>query len=68
MATSQKKQILNHLSKKGITPLEALHLFGCFRLSARIKDLRDEGHKIKTTMIRVGKKKMVAKYFLLKSK
>ena len=38
---SQCSAILEHL-KKGlsITPLEALNRFGCFRLSARIHDLR----------------------------
>jgi len=38
---SQKTQILEHLKEHGsITPLEALRLFGCFRLAARIHELR----------------------------
>jgi hypothetical protein len=46
---SQNNRILQHLKKgKPITPIDALNLYGCFRLSARIKDLRDEGHNIKT--------------------
>lgn len=31
-----------------ITPLEALEQFGCMRLAARIKDLRDGGYPIIT--------------------
>ena len=34
-----------------ITPIEALHKFGCFRLAARIADLRSEGLKIVTSYI-----------------
>lgn len=34
---------------------EAARLFGCYRLSARIHDLKEAGHDIKTTM-KVGKK------------
>lgn len=62
---SQKQQILEHMQTIGsITPLEALKLCGCFRLSGRIKELRDKGYKIKTTMIDVGEKKRVARYSL----
>lgn len=39
-----------------ITPLEALEAFGCFRLSAIIYDLRNDGWKIRTD-INEGKKK-----------
>ena len=54
---TQEKQILQHLQKYGeITPLEALSLYGCFRLGARIWDLRREGHKIITSRTSVGKK------------
>ena len=46
---SQKQHILAHLERHGtITPLEALNLFGCFRLAARIAELRAEGHDIRT--------------------
>jgi hypothetical protein len=49
---SQSKLILAHLQKgNAITPIEALNMYGCFRLSARIKDLRDQGVPI--TMERV---------------
>lgn len=55
---SQTKQILAHLeSGLPITPLEALKRYGCFRLGARIHDLRAKGHKVVTTMISDGKKR-----------
>ena len=49
MAKTQNERILNYLSNgKGITPIEALNKFGCFRLAARISDLRKSGHTIWT--------------------
>jgi hypothetical protein len=44
---SQSDQILEAL-KAGevLTPLDALDRFGCFRLGARIKDLKGLGHHI----------------------
>lgn len=48
---SQTKRILHHLRTEGsITALEAMKRYRIFRLSARILDLRDKGHRIKTTM------------------
>ena len=65
MAISQKQLILRHLKVKGsITPIEALNLYGCFRLSARIKDLRDDGHNIQTEIINSGNKQF-ANYKLI---
>lgn len=45
---SQKEQILAYLkkSKNGLTQLQALNMFGCFRLASRINDLHRDGHKI----------------------
>ncbi len=49
---SQAKQILKHLQEGNtITPLEALNKFGCFRLGARIWDLKKKGHRIEPRMI-----------------
>ena len=46
---SQNAKILAHLKTGApITPVGALKLYGCFRLSARIKDLREAGHNIVT--------------------
>ena len=44
---SQNQKILDYLlSGKSLTPISALNKFGCFRLSARINDLRKKGHNI----------------------
>ena len=44
---SQERKILAYLQDhKSITGLEALKLFGCMRLPARIAVLEDRGHKI----------------------
>lgn len=49
---TQQENILEHLKISGpITPLEALNLYGSFRLSAIIFNLRAEGHDIETKMI-----------------
>ena len=45
-----------------LTPLEALQRFGCFRLGARIYDLRRAGYKIDRKMIRTAGGKTVAEY------
>lgn len=48
---SQKQLILEHLMNgHSITPLEALDLFKCFRLGARIWDLKKDGHDIKSEL------------------
>ena len=52
MSQTQNEQILDYLkSGKSITPLEALEKFGCFRLSARIFNLREDGYNIITKNI-----------------
>tara|TARA_A100001037_G_scaffold176129_1_gene157855 strand:- start:42 stop:239 length:198 start_codon:yes stop_codon:yes gene_type:complete len=54
---SQNTKILNYLlSGKKLTPIAALNKFGCFRLSARILDLRKEGHNIITENVNRGGK------------
>jgi len=46
---SQKQQVLTHLKIHGeITPLQALHYYGVFRLASRINELRNEGEMIAT--------------------
>lgn len=50
---SQTDLIYNHLKTgKEISPMDALQLFGCFRLAARIKDLRDRGVSVETKEVR----------------
>ena len=50
MSKSQKQLILDDLRAHGsITPMDAIsHCDHCYRLSARIFDLRAEGHNIIT--------------------
>mgnify|MGYP003645073379 CR=1 FL=1 len=44
---SHKEEVLKYLqSGKKLTPLEALNYFGCFRLGARICELREAGYQI----------------------
>lgn len=62
---SQNAKILAHLQNGGrITSLSALDNFGCLRLSARIKDLRDRGHDIQSVFITVPNGKKVKQYFM----
>jgi Helix-turn-helix domain len=51
------------VSGKGITPMEALKKWGCFRLSARINELRNAGTPIITETIKKNGKSF-ANYFI----
>ena len=63
---TQTTRIANYLQKgKTLTPIEALNKFGCFRLAARIADLRNDGMLIKTTIVKLKNKKQVAQYSLI---
>jgi hypothetical protein len=53
------------LNGRSITQLEALNMFGCFRLAARIANIREEGLDIVTDMITVNDKR-IAQYYLSK--
>ena len=53
------------LNGYSITQLDALNMFGCFRLSARIANLREEGLDIITDMVNINDKR-IAKYYLSK--
>lgn len=65
---TQTEAILSHLlSGKSITPLEALNEFGCFRLGARILDLRKEGYEIETETVHQNGKHF-ARYCMAKKK
>ena len=53
---SQKQQILDYLLEGNeITPIDALNMFGCFRLGARIADLKKDGYDIKTRIAKGDK-------------
>ena len=61
---SQSSAILRALKKgEKLTPLDALRKFGTLRLGARILELRQSGHGIKTRMVRKGRSR-VAEYSL----
>jgi hypothetical protein len=45
-----------------LTSIEALQMFGCFRLASRIHDLRDRGVNINKTMIYGRNGKRYAQY------
>lgn len=68
MRNTQNKQILDYMEKGySITPMGALNLFGCFRLGARIHDLKAQGNKI-ISALRVDPitKKRFSEYTLTK--
>ena len=65
--TSQAASILYHLENHGpLTAIEALELFSCFRLAARVADLREAGHEIQTEMKTMKDGKKIAVYSLPK--
>ncbi len=60
---SQSADILSHMKKyQSITAMEALADYGCFRLAARINDLRARGHKIRTSIVSTRSGKRIALY------
>lgn len=72
MRMTQNEMILNHLKMFGnITPMTAIEEYGCMRLAARISDLKERGHNIRTKMIsrknRFGKTVSFAEYFYIPS-
>lgn len=65
-AESQNGQILSWLERgKSITPIDALSMFGCFRLSARVWDLRDYGWPVQK-VIEQKNGRRYARYYLPK--
>lgn len=60
---NQCQQILRYMQTHavGITPIDALNECGCFRLSARIADLKAAGYAIEN---RPKKGEKCARYFL----
>jgi len=65
---TQTKQILQYIRTQPITAIDALQYIGSFRLAARIKDLRDEGHDIHTEIITTDNGAKIARYSLIKEK
>lgn len=64
---SQCDQILAHLKRgKPLTPGGAMMLFGCYRLAARIQDLRHRGYAIDVERVESGGKRF-ARYRMVRS-
>lgn len=68
---TQRQRILHRLERgDSINPLQALELYGCMRLGGRVHELRQQGHKIETSMVRVktrdGRGATVAQYRMAK--
>lgn len=58
---SQTENILDYLlTGKSLTPLDALRLFQCFRLSARILEIKELGYQVETIIESNGKKKFAS--------
>jgi len=74
MKKNQKRLILEHLKRFNpdtgrrhtLTPLEALGMFGIFRLAARVKELREDGYQIATHLKTDAMGKRYAKYELVR--
>lgn len=66
---TQREAIREYLEDgKTLTPLDALSLFGCFRLATRIFELKKQGLDIKTEMVTDGESgKKYARYYLPKA-
>jgi hypothetical protein len=58
---SQCTSILRYLETgRSVSPLMALDRWGCLRLAARIRELKNRGHRIERHMVRYGKKSYAA--------
>lgn len=50
---TQADKIMNYMERYGsITQIDALREFGCMRLASRISDLRRDGIRIKSEMVK----------------
>ena len=68
---TQEQAVRNHIINNGsITQAQAVRLYGCYRLSARIYDMRKDGYEIatqyETSKNRFGYTSVYANYVLLK--
>lgn len=66
---TQSERILRHLQECGpITAAEAMEMYGCCRLAARVSDLRRAGYPIRREFVtkpnRFGDDVTFARYFL----
>lgn len=64
-ARSQCDMILAYLQKGySLTQMDALRMFGCFRLASRVHDLRERGYNINACKITTSTGKRVCEYVL----
>ena len=64
--TTQRSLILAHMKRRGsITQKEAYELYDCFRLGARIYDLRRSGIEIATERVTDLRRKNYARYRII---
>lgn len=62
---SQVERILEFmLAGNAITPLEAFNKFRCFRLGARIADIKKKGYAVKSRFVTTPTEKKVKQYYL----
>lgn len=62
---SQNEQIIQRLKRGPITAADAIE-FGCFRLAARVRELRNRGYNIQTELV-ISNGKRFARYYLRES-
>lgn len=64
-SATQTELVLDHMRRHGsITALDAMNHYGCMRLAARIKDLRDDGFTILTDSVKSTTGAQYARYRL----
>ena len=62
---SQCNQIISYMREhKSITAMEAVKEFNCYRLAARISDIRGRGYRVLTKMEKTKDGKFYARYIL----
>ena len=63
--TPQAQKVYKHLKKhKTITPLEALGVYGVYRLAARIHEIRGAGYGVVTRIYKDAMHRPYARYSL----
>lgn len=62
---SQESKILDHMLRgHRITGMEALNLYGCFRLPARIADIQKRGFSVQSEFVTTNTGKRVKAYWI----
>ena len=63
---TQAQVILDHLlSGKPLTALDALEQYGCFRLAARVFELKKMGYSVAERKIQFSNGKTASQYYLI---